>query len=222
MKVLVTGASSGIGRAVYAGLKKIGHEVCGVSDKGPDFRLDFYHSDSVSVLAEYLSEIWQNGFSAAILNAGVFFLDEGLPDSDQCAEIYRINYEFNHEFLDAVESGGINLRKSGSIILVSSVFASVGDSGSPFYSSMKAALVCLAKCFAKRLSDRLIRVNCVSPGYVDTNLVSEGEGSPDLSRVLLGQRLAKPEELFPVFRALLECPYITGQDIVVDGGFSVS
>jgi NAD(P)-dependent dehydrogenase (short-subunit alcohol dehydrogenase family) len=119
---------------------------------------------------------------------------------------------------------------SSSIILLASILGPrIGMKGTAAYASTKAALTAYAKVMALELSNKLIRVNCVSPGMVNTELirnqtqVSDEALKLDMQRYPLGKRFAEPKEIASVIQFLLsdESSFITGADIVVDGGYSI-
>jgi 3-oxoacyl-[acyl-carrier protein] reductase len=92
------------------------------------------------------------------------------------------------------------------------------------YSASKAGLIGLTKSFAKELSSRNILVNCVAPGYIDTDMtakISDEQKKALQSSIPLG-RTAQPSEIASVvaFLASDDASYITAQTIVVDGGLA--
>jgi len=224
LKMLITGASSGMGLALYrhyAGLPD--SIVVGVSRNGPDVRLDLSRAGAVRQLRNAcdLQGLPVRSYDVAILNAGRMVLPEQLED---CADIFALNFRFNHFFLSALceEEGGWSdvIRDGGVVILNASSAGVVGHGEAPFYAAMKAALINLSRSYAKLLAGRGIRVNCFSPGYTITDLVAGEFPEELLDRVPLRRR-ARPEEMIPVVEALISCEYITGQNIVVDGGYSL-
>jgi len=101
--------------------------------------------------------------------------------------------------------------------------------GTAAYAGTKAALTAYAKVMALELAQKLIRINTVSPGMVKTALiqnqsqVSEEALQLDMQKYPLGKRYAEADEVASVIRFLLsnDSSFITGADIVVDGGFSI-
>ena len=117
------------------------------------------------------------------------------------------------------------LRGGGRIVNISSIFGIVSKEGRSLYSSTKFGINGLTKALAVELGPENILVNSICPGYTDTELtkknVSEADKKALIPRIPL-RRFAKPEEIASVAAFLVsdKNAYITGQTIVVDGGFS--
>ncbi|MGH7093904.1 MAG: SDR family NAD(P)-dependent oxidoreductase [Stellaceae bacterium] len=116
---------------------------------------------------------------------------------------------------------------SGSIILIASQLARVGTAGRAAYCATKGALVQLAKVMAIDYAAHNIRVNTLSPGAVETERTLRRYGSFDAANQTLGQkhltrRLGKPSEIAPaaVFLASEASSFVTGSDLLVDGGYT--
>ncbi|HVC53142.1 MAG TPA: SDR family oxidoreductase [Stellaceae bacterium] len=115
----------------------------------------------------------------------------------------------------------------GSIILIASQLARVGTAGRAAYCATKGALVQLAKVMAIDYAAQNIRVNTLSPGAVETERTLRRYGSFDAANQTLGQkhltqRLGKPSEIAPaaVFLASDASSFVTGSDLLVDGGYT--
>ena len=115
----------------------------------------------------------------------------------------------------------------GSIINTSSIFGLIGSGGSAAYHSSKGAVRLLTKTAAIEFAPSAIRVNSVHPGIVETPMVTEDESVPrDVLDMVVGAtplpRMARPEEISYgiVYLASDEASYITGAELVIDGGFT--
>jgi len=116
-------------------------------------------------------------------------------------------------------------RRAGVIVTMSSVVGVHGNAGQTNYAASKAGLIGLTKSLAKELGGRGIRVNAVAPGYIETALT---EALPESAReAILAQtplgRLGEPADVARVVRFLVSdaAAFVTGQTLVVDGGFSL-
>ncbi len=118
---------------------------------------------------------------------------------------------------------GMVRRRSGSIILVSSMWGQVGASCEAAYSASKAGVIGLAKALAKELGPSGVRVNCVAPGVIETDMNSglDRASLDELAeRTPLG-RLGTPLEVAETMIFLAESAFITGQVICPNGGFVI-
>jgi 3-oxoacyl-[acyl-carrier protein] reductase len=114
-------------------------------------------------------------------------------------------------------------QRAGSIVLVSSIVGLGGNTGQAAYAASKAGLLGLAKSAAKELGSRNVRVNAVAPGLIETAMtesMSEQARSHFVATIPLG-RAGTPEDVSGVVSFLCSdaARYVTGQTIVVDGGF---
>jgi 3-oxoacyl-[acyl-carrier protein] reductase len=113
-------------------------------------------------------------------------------------------------------------KRWGRIINISSTSAVLGNKGQANYAAAKAGIEAMSRSLARELGSRNINVNCVAPGFIETDMTKEiSEGNEDFlsSQIPLG-RLGKPNEIAEVvnFLASEQANYITGQTIHVNGG----
>ena len=229
--VLVTGGVRGIGKSVATAFMKKGYRVCVTYSHDEESAtiareegFEVYKSD-VAVEGDVV-QLFQKIGKVDILvnNAGVCLLKQ----------IQDVTYEEFHKVM-SVNVGGAFLcvreaakgmidRQSGLIVNVSSVWGEVGGSCESVYSASKAALIGFTKALAKELGWSGIRVNCVSPGVIDTKMnahFSKEEMDALKEEIPMG-RLGVGEDVAKAILYLEENDYVTGIDLPINGGFSIS
>lgn len=229
--VLVTGGVRGIGLAIAKEFQKKGYRVCVTYSKDEEsaalakaigletYRADVADENAVKALFRTVGRV-----DILVNNAGVSLIKQ----------IQDVSYaEF--ERLMAVNVGGAFLcsreaakgmieRQSGLIVHISSVWGEVGGSCESVYSASKAALVGFTKALAKELGWSGIRVNCVSPGVIDTPMnahFTQEEVLAMQEEIPVG-RMGTGEEVAKAVVFLEENEYVTGVDLPVNGGFSIA
>ncbi len=230
-KVLITGGTRGIGKGIALAFLKKGYRVCVtyVSDeesaaKAQALGLETYKTDvanesEVRALFEKIGAV-----DILINNAGVALIKQ---IQDVTYEEYRRLTSVNVDgaFLCAREAAkGMIARRSGLIVQISSVWGEVGGSCESVYSASKAALIGFTKALAKELGWSGIRVNCVSPGVIDTamNARFSKEEKDALCEEIPAGRMGSVDEVASAVLFLEENEYVTGADIPVNGGFSIA
>ena len=235
---LVTGATRGIGRAIALALARDGATVVGTATTdagaeaigealkaggyaGAGLRLDV--TDAASTEAA-LAEIEAKFGPVAILvnNAGIT-KDNLLVrmKDDEWDAIMATNLKPAWRLAKACLRGMMKARR-GRIIQIGSVVGSTGNPGQSNYAAAKAALVGFTKSLAQEVGSRNITVNCVAPGFVDTDMtrsLPDAQREALLARVPLG-RLGSPEDIAEAvaFLASSRAGYITGATLHVNGG----
>ena len=242
MTVLVTGGAGGIGGAVCrefaaAGYKvainyfkseesanRIVDEILEAGGMAKAYKADVSQPAEVSkMVVDVMADLGH--VDVLINNAAVAY--QGLI-TDTTDVIYDrlmdVNMKGAVNATKAVLPGMIN-RKDGVIINISSMWGEVGASCEVIYSASKAALLGFTKSLAKEVGPSGIRVNCISPGVVDTPMNSaHGERDmEELSNETPLERIGKPEEIAKatLFLASENASFITGQILGVNGGFII-
>ena len=231
-KVLVTGASRGIGHEIALDLKKQGHIVLGTatSDTGKDsllnegmvgFKLDLNSSDSIEAFLKDLNDN-HSDISILINNAGVTKDNLVLRMKDEeWQDVINTNLTGTFKITRTVLKFMIK-EKKGRIINLTSTVGVTGNRGQANYSASKSGLEAFSKSLAKEVGSRGITVNSVSPGYIETDMtkgISDEVKKQALGQIPLG-RFGSTKEISYLIKFLIsdESLYITGQTIHINGG----
>ncbi len=237
--VLVTGGSRGIGRAcavafaeagatvvlTYVGNEAAAREavaqVEAAGGKGIAVQLDVANTQASAELVERIVKE-QGRLDVLVNNAGVAVdgLSMRVKDEDWDRQI-DTNLKGAFALMRAA-SRPMMKQRGGAMINLTSVVGEMGNVGQAVYSASKAGLVGLTKSVARELSSRNIRVNAVSPGFIDTDMTSHlGEELKGkmMESIPLG-RLGSAKDVAQAVRFLAsdEAAYITGEVLKVNGG----
>ena len=233
---LVTGASRGIGRAIAAELAKQGARVIGtatteagaaaISAAGLAGRvLDVRDAAQCEALVGAIQKEFGD-IAVLVNNAGVTRDNLALRMKDaDWDEVLETNLKSVFRLSRAVMRGMMKARW-GRIINITSVVGAAGNPGQANYAAAKAGIVGLSKSLARELGSRNITVNCVAPGFIDTDMtraLPDAQKEALLAQIPLG-RLGQPEEIATAV-AYLASPaagYITGAELHVNGGMYLS
>jgi len=235
-KVLITGASGGIGRAIVLAVSNAGYSVTAhynkgkeqaeslkkeIHDKGGNIDLINFDVSDRNECREIL-EKWQeeNGtFWGVICNAGIS-ADDSFPgmSGEKWDSVLRTDLDSFYNVLHPLIMP-ICRKKQGRIITISSVSGITGNRGQVNYSAAKAGIIGATKALAVELASRSITVNCIAPGIIETDMIREAPLDKILPSIPMG-RIGKPEEVaaLAVFLLSEEASYITRQVISVNGG----
>ncbi|MBD5118089.1 MAG: 3-oxoacyl-ACP reductase FabG [Clostridiales bacterium] len=145
-------------------------------------------------------------------------------DGEQWRRLFAVNVDGVHHCCRSVLPHMLS-RKSGSIVTVSSMWGQVGASCEAAYSATKGAVIAYTKALAKELGPSNIRVNCVAPGVIDTDMnahLTQSDMAALADETPLG-RIGAPEEAAAAiaFLASDEASFITGQVLAPNGGFVI-
>jgi len=236
---VVTGGARGIGRAIAEGMAREG-AVTVIADKVVDeaasagttsiaeaYQVDVSVRSEVEGLIEAVSA--SHGAPAVVVCcAGIISVAEPQGALELTDEEWDgiINVNLRGTFLcaQAVARRLVAERRPGSIITVSSIGASRPTLGAPAYHASKGGVVGLTRSLAVNLAPHRIRVNCLAPGYILSDMTRESLDDAETEKLVLDRiplgRLGKPEDLAPaaIYFASDESAYVTGQVHFVDGG----
>lgn len=225
---LVTGGSSGIGRAIALRFREAGAQVL-VVDRAPSpdgfafAKADVSHEEEVAAAFDAaLAEFGK--LDIAVNNAGIQPLGVGFAEvtSDLLARTFGVNV---NGVAFGIKHSARVLADGGRVINTASFVGMIGTPGGAAYSTSKAAVIHLTRLGAIELAPRQITVNAISPGTIRTPAVTSIENNPEIpfieKRTPLG-RLGEPEEVAALahFLASDEAAYVTGQNIAIDGGLT--
>ena len=232
---IITGSSRGIGFSLAKGFIKAGAIVHGISRQKSDLlisknyfqhTLDLQNKKSISSLIKKIGD--EFGKIDVLINcAGVSIQDDNSNLIDNSInKILDINL-LSPYYLSKAVIEYMKKEKNGSIINISSIGAHLGFPRNPAYISSKAGLSGLTRSMAYDYAKFGIRVNNIVPGYFKTDMTKESFNDPKkneerASRALLS-RWGEPNELIgpAIFLASNASSFMTGTDIIVDGGWSI-
>lgn len=238
--IIVTGGSRGIGADIVKGLARDGYNVV----------LNYNKSEEQAKNIQ--QELSQNNINIDIFKADVTQREQVKSLIDFCIEKYgKIDVLINNAgisqikmFTDLTEYDWDNMlqtnlkscfyttqeavknmisNKKGCIINISSIWGSIGASCEVHYSASKAGLEGMSRALAKELGPSNIRVNCIAPGIIDTQMnseLSEEERKNIIDEIPLG-RIGYPQSITNCVKWLINDDYTTGQIISINGGWSI-
>jgi 3-oxoacyl-[acyl-carrier protein] reductase len=239
---LVTGASRGIGRAIADALGKAGATVVGTAttQKGADAISERFQAEGVSgrgmvldvaeaesVAAVVKAVVSEFGVPTILVNNAGITRDNLLirmKDAEWDA-IIDTNLSSVYRMSKACLRGMMKARR-GRIVNIASVVGSMGNAGQTNYAAAKAGMMGFTKALAREVGARGITVNCVAPGFVETDMtrdLADEHREALLAGIPLG-RLGQPDEIAQavLFLAAEGGGYITGETLHVNGGMYMS
>jgi len=240
---LVTGASRGIGRAIAQELARQGAKVVGTAtseagaaaiseylaavrpDCGKGMVLNVTDADACNMVIEQVQKEF-GGLSILVNNAGITKdqLAMRMKD-DEWDDVIATNLSAVGRLSRGVLRGMMK-AKFGRVINITSVVGSAGNPGQMNYAAAKAGVAGMSRALAREIGSRNITVNCVAPGFIDTDMtreLGEQQTAALMQQIPLG-RFGQPEDIAAAvaFLASPQAGYITGTTLHVNGGMYMS
>jgi NAD(P)-dependent dehydrogenase (short-subunit alcohol dehydrogenase family) len=236
--ILITGASSGIGRqiAITASelgasvtivgrdVKKLEETISLLTGKGHEMHsLDLSNSNNIDQLI-----IESKAYDGVVFNAGIVeYLPVKFLNEEKINGIFSTNFDSNVILSQKLIKKKL-LNKKASLVFISSISSKLGVSGTAMYTTSKAALSAFSKVLASELASQGIRSNSICPGIVKTamtekanDVASEEEMKKGASEYLLGY--GEPADVAGLVMYLLSdiSKWMTGSDLIIDGGLTL-
>jgi len=234
-KVLVTGASGGIGKAIAMQLSSSGADLCLTGRNKSELEnlqkiiggncqiiiSDLSNSEGINNLADQAQEI-MGQIDILVNNAGITKDNLFMRMSeDDWNEVININLNSIFKLTKQLIKGMIK-RRYGRIINITSVIGVAGGAGQSNYSASKAGIIAMSKSLAQEVGSRSVTVNSIAPGFIETNMTAElsDDRKEDILRSISIGRLGRPDDIAGAvcFLASDKASYITGQTIHINGG----
>jgi len=237
--ILITGSSRGIGKAIALRLARDGYDLVlhcrseraqadavaeDIRQLGRNARvLQFDISQREHTAAVLTQDIEQHGcYYGVVCNAGVA-RDNAFPamSGEDWDLVMQTNLDGFYNVLNPLVMPLVQRRKPGRIVTMASVSGLVGNRGQVNYSAAKAGIIGATKALAIELAKRAITVNCVAPGLIATDMISEVP-LEEAMKLIPAKRVGQPEEVAAVVSFLMQedAAYVTRQVISVNGGMA--
>ena len=230
--VVITGGSRGIGAAAVRAFRKRGDRVWFLYAKSREKAAALALATGAEAIEcdvtdpKAVTEAFA-GFGdvdVLILNAGI--AHQGLitdVGEEQWHRLFEVNVHGMYRCICAALPGMIR-RQAGAIITVASMWGQVGASCEVCYSATKGAVIAMTKALAQELGPSNIRVNCVAPGMISTDMTANltADDLRELHEATPLGRSGTPEDVAKAMVYLADADFVTGQVLAVNGGFVIT
>ena len=223
-RVLVTGSSRGIGKAIAEVLRSEGYEVVTHAVRSGGTSLKFDIADRSAAKAAIEADIAAHGpYFAVVLNAGIS-RDNAFPAMEDAEwdRVLRTDLDGFYNVLKPCLMPMITERIRGRIVVLSSASGVVGNRGQVNYAAAKAGLIGAVKSLAVEVAKRGITVNAIAPGIIETEMINAivPEALDEVKKAIPMRRFGSPAEVASLVSYLLSdgAAYLTRQVISVNGG----
>ncbi|RDY31937.1 3-oxoacyl-ACP reductase FabG [Lachnotalea glycerini] len=231
---VVSGGSSGIGKAVVRLLAEKGMKVALLYNSNPvdeielyevaeseiiQFQVDVKSFESVKSVFKSIEKAFGTiDFlvnSAGVVEDSYMFL----MSEEKFDKVVDTNLKGNFLLMQAVISYLLEKEKGAAIVNISSIAGIKGVAGQTNYCATKFGIIGMTKALAKEVAYKNIRVNAIAPGYIETKM-TQNLSKEEIEKIIPMRRMGSPEEIAKVVLFLISdgASYINGETIVVDGG----
>lgn len=229
--IVITGGSRGIGAAAVELFAAKGHRVCFLYEKNHAAAEAVAQKTGATAICCDVADgqAVKDAFAAIgdvdvlICNAGIvqYGLLQDLK-AEQWDRIFDVNVKGIYHCVNAAMPAFLR-KHAGCIITVSSMWGQVGASCEAAYSATKGAVIALTKALAKELGPSGIRVNCVAPGVIETDMCANvaPEILDEMAQETPAGRNGTPEDVAKAMEYLAQADFITGQILPVNGGYVI-
>lgn len=237
-RVLVTGSSRGIGRAVALRLASAGFDIslhcrqgrAEAEEVAAEIHalgrqadvLQFDVADRMACREALESALARHGsYYGVVCNAGLTRDGTFAAMSGEAWDaVLGTNLDGFHHVLQPLVLPMVQRRRGGRIVCITSVSGLIGQRGQVNYSASKAGLIGAAKALAVELASRHITVNCVAPGLIDTDMLDDPQVTDSILAAIPARRMGRPDEVAAAVAFLMgpDAGYITRQVLAVNGG----
>ena len=232
-RALVTGASRGIGASIAKKLSEDGFEVYGTSTSGEGKTIgvnqwvsgDFSTQKGIDDFLIRLKKI--SSFDVLVNNAGINIIkSQNRVTKEDYSRMESVNLRAPYQITQMVLKQMAE-KKYGRIIHIASIWSVVSKANRSLYSTMKTGLLGMTRAAALEWAAHNILINSISPGFVQTELTKKSlttEQQDVIKKQIPIKRFAQPDEIAETVSFLCsnKNTYLTGQNIIIDGGFTIA